>query len=124
MAACQRQESVVLTGFVESVIAYILGATVYVSPLRFGTGVKNKVLEAMSCRVPMVLSDISAEGIPECCPDTNCLMADSAEDWIEQTCRLLADSSERERLIMGVKATFGTNRSWADAFDSLVQPHE
>ena len=122
VAACQRQESVVLTGFVESVIAYILGATVYVSPLRFGTGVKNKVLEAMSCRVPMVLSDISAEGIPECCPDTNCLMADSAEDWIEQTCRLLADSSERERLVMGVKATFGTNRSWADAFDSLVQP--
>lgn len=122
VTACQGQDSVILTGFVESVIAYILGATVYVSPLRFGTGVKNKVLEAMSCRVPMVLSDVSVEGIPECSPDTNCLMADSAEDWIEQTCRLLSDNSERERLTRGVEATFGANRSWADALDSLVQP--
>lgn len=122
VAACQGKDSVVLTGFVESVIAYILGATVYVSPLRFGTGVKNKVLEAMNCRAPMVLSDVSVEGIPECIPDFNCLMAGSAEDWIEQTCRLLSDNSERERLTRGVEATFGANRSWSDALDSLVQP--
>ena len=122
VAACQGREAVVLTGFVESVIAYILGATVYVSPLRFGTGVKNKVLEAMTCRAPMVLSDISAEGIPECTPDVNCLMADSAEDWVKQTCRLLGDGRERERLIRGLDATFGANRSWADALDSLVCP--
>lgn len=121
-AVCQTQDEVVLTGFVESVIAYILGATVYVSPLRFGTGVKNKVLEAMSCRVPMVLSGVSAEGIPECKPDANCLMADTTEDWIKQTCRLLEDGAERERLVRGVAATFGANRSWADALDTLVQP--
>lgn len=120
--ACQGQDSVVLTGFVESVTAYILGATVYVSPLRFGTGVKNKVLEAMSCKVPMVLSDVSVEGIPECIPNTNCLLADTAEDWIDQTCRLLEDDSERKRLTKSIETTFGADRSWGDALDTLVQP--
>jgi len=56
-------ENVVVTGFVEDIRCYIDGCHLYVSPLRFGSGIKNKVLEAMSMSKVVLATDISIEGI-------------------------------------------------------------
>src|SRR5205823_4796652 len=41
----------------------VSSARVYVSPIRHGTGVKNKILEAMAMRLPIVCFPDSIEGI-------------------------------------------------------------
>lgn len=43
-----QSKDIIITGFVDDIRTYIDKASVYISPLRYGSGIKNKVLEAMS----------------------------------------------------------------------------
>lgn len=57
---------------------YYRSARVVVAPLRFGAGVKGKVIEAMRCGVPCVTTSIGAQGLV----DANFLrVADEAADF-------------------------------------------
>lgn len=116
----QDEPLVHITGYVESVYPYILGATIYISPLRYGTGVKNKVLEAMNCCKASVFSPVSIEAIPEVKPDINCLIAESAEEWVASISCLLNDADKREVLERSLANSAVIERSWAKALDELV----
>ena len=48
-----------------------------VVPLRYGAGIKGKVLQALRKGVPVVTTDIGAEGIPD---RENCLMVENEAD--------------------------------------------
>lgn len=49
-----------------------------VAPLRFGAGIKGKVLDSMAAGVPCVMSAIAAEGLPTV-PELNALIGDGTE---------------------------------------------
>ena len=53
-----------VTGTVADIRPWIWSAAVYASPLRFGLGVKNKILEAMACGAPIVATSRSLSGTP------------------------------------------------------------
>ena len=53
-----------VTGTVDDIRPWIWSAAVYASPLRFGLGVKNKILEAMACGAPIVATSRSLSGTP------------------------------------------------------------
>lgn len=58
-----REPGVTVTGTVDDIRPYVWDSTIYVCPLRFGAGVKNKVLSALSLGTPVVTTSIGAEGI-------------------------------------------------------------
>ena len=75
----------------------LAGATVAVAPLRCGSGVPLKVLDAWAAGAPVVASPFAAAGAgaePEC----DLLVADSPREWVAQVGRLLADEALRDRL--------------------------
>ena len=60
-----------------------------IAPLRFGAGVKGKVIEAAYNQIPMVTTSIGAEGINK---STGAfIIADSSEKMIETICNLYLD---------------------------------
>jgi len=66
-------------------------------PLRFGAGVKGKVLEAVQKNLPLVTTTIGAEGIPDADQVMN--IADTAEDFAASVIRLdCGDSVALEKL--------------------------
>ncbi len=52
-----------VTGFVDDVRPYMEQATVFAATLRFGAGIRNKVLEAMAMEVPVVATPSAADGL-------------------------------------------------------------
>lgn len=71
-------------------------AQVAVVPLRFGAGVKLKVLEAMVERVPLVTTSVGVQGLP----DAGFLpVADDAEGFAAHVVSLLRDAAARDRLV-------------------------
>jgi GT2 family glycosyltransferase/glycosyltransferase involved in cell wall biosynthesis len=66
-----------------------------VVPLRFGAGIKGKVLEAMQKGIPVATTSIGAEGIPDA--DTNLLVADASSDLASCIVRLYGDVEQLER---------------------------
>ncbi|MFT7288564.1 MAG: GT2 family glycosyltransferase/glycosyltransferase involved in cell wall biosynthesis [Halieaceae bacterium] len=73
-------ESITVHGFLsdEALDALYRRAAAAVVPLRYGAGVKGKVIEAVRQNVPLVTTDIGAEGIPDA--ESVFLLANTAED--------------------------------------------
>lgn len=75
-----------LHGFVDSSKEFIANNGIFVAPLLSGSGVKMKVLEAMSLGVPCVVSTKAAEGLklPSIIP-----ICDNKQEFIEKLSLLL-----------------------------------
>lgn len=60
-----KSESVIVTGYVtdEALAEHYATARVAVVPLRFGAGVKNKVIEAMAYGVPLITTEVGVQGL-------------------------------------------------------------
>ena len=57
------RDGVVVTGFVPDVRPFLERAAVFAAPMRFGSGLQNKILEAMSMEVPVVTSPLVHAGV-------------------------------------------------------------
>lgn len=93
-------EHIEVTGFVEDLAAVYNEASVVLSPLRFGAGTQNKVLEAMACGVPVVCSHIGFGGLGISSGD-GAIMEKEPKAFAQTVCDLLA--SEEKRKEIGVK---------------------
>ncbi len=81
-----------VTGFVPDVRPYVRKGGLMVVPLRMGTGVQIKILEALAMGIPVVTSEVGAGGLPHLRPAL--AVARSPEEWVQRIQELL-DSPER-----------------------------
>jgi polysaccharide biosynthesis protein PslH len=88
----RKNQNIEVTGFVDQVEPYIDKASVVVVPLRIGGGTRLKIVEAMAKAKGIVSTSIGAEGI-DVVHEKHALLADSDEDFAEQTLRLLGDGA-------------------------------
>jgi len=60
-----KSDSIIVTGYVtdEALAEHYATARVAVVPLRFGAGVKNKVIEAMAYGVPLITTEVGVQGL-------------------------------------------------------------
>ena len=60
-----NSENVIITGYVtgKQLIEYYRDCRLSIVPLRYGAGIKGKVIEAMYYQIPVVTTSIGAEGI-------------------------------------------------------------
>ena len=82
---------------VPSIIPYLQAATIVLSPLQSGSGLKNKVIEAMACRKVVIGSNLSFHGIPFKQGEHG-FIASSPEDYIAFIEKILDDAAERTRI--------------------------
>ncbi|MBV9247983.1 MAG: glycosyltransferase, partial [Acetobacteraceae bacterium] len=70
-------------------------ARVAVVPLRWGAGVKLKVVEALREGVPLVTTPVGAQGLPGVCDVA--FVRDTAESFARAVCELLSDDTVWKR---------------------------
>ena len=58
-----KNDGFLVHGYVEDAFKVVNSARVLLAPLRFGAGLKGKLIQAMQCGTPSVMSTIAAEGI-------------------------------------------------------------
>lgn len=77
-----KDHRVIVTGKVDSVLPYLLSASVSIVPLKFESGTRFKILESGICRIPVVSTTLGAEGIP-ITNNKDILLADSSEAFAQ-----------------------------------------
>lgn len=85
-----------VTGYVADLSPLFGRCRVVVAPLRFGAGIKGKLLFAMGQGVPAVASPVAVEGIPAT-PGEDVLVAGTAGDWVERIAALYEDAGRWRR---------------------------
>ncbi|KQN63727.1 hypothetical protein ASF13_19325 [Erwinia sp. Leaf53] len=83
-----QSNNIKFTGFVDSSVPFFEKAEVAVVPLRFGAGIKLKVVEALATKTPVVTTSVGAEGIID--GDELLTIADSEDEFASQVIRLLS----------------------------------
>lgn len=89
--------SVDVTGEVEDVRPYLATASVFVAPMISGSGIKNKVLEAMAMGRPVVATPLAVEGLTVRSGE-NALVADTPARFAAAIVRLLTVEEDRTRI--------------------------
>jgi len=84
-----------IKGRAESAAEVISQARVLLAPLRFGAGLKGKLVEAMQCGTPSVTTSIGEEAMHRNLPWSG-EVADSPEDFAEAAVRLYTDKAASE----------------------------
>lgn len=90
-------ERVRVPGFVADLHPVFARSRLSVAPLRFGAGVKGKVLQSMAHGVPVVGTSIAAEGI-DLKHGENFMLADNPQAFADQILRLNGDREIWQRL--------------------------
>lgn len=86
--AAQRGVNVELIPNVRDIRPYFQSASVYVVPMRFGGGVRQKILEAWAVGLPVITTAMGAEGIAAR-DGINCWIRDQPEAFAAQIVALL-----------------------------------
>ncbi len=96
-ALAVSDKRIVVTGQVPSVEPYFERARVCIAPIRYGAGIKTKILYSISCGLPVVTSTIGAEGL-FLQDGGSALIADDALEFADATIRLYQDEGLWSRL--------------------------
>ena len=119
-----------MTGFVDEPEPWFQRGRVFVAPLRFGTGITVKVLNAMSRGIPTVTTSVGTEGlIAE--HMTHIAITDTREDMLEAIDELLGNRQTWERLEQNSRALVTEHYTWArvlgdmkSVFDALFMTND
>src|SRR5207237_2965803 len=86
-----------VTGAVADVRSWLSRASVYACPMRSGTGIKNKLLEALANGLPAVATTLAAQGLAVR-SGRELVVEDQAERFAAAVVKLLRDRSAAERM--------------------------
>lgn len=114
-----RSANVEPLGFVPDVEPYFESCRIFVTPLRFGAGMKGKVGHSMSHGLPVVATRIGAEGMG-LKHEKHLLIADDPEDFADLVVRLYNDETLWRRLSAESLTHLMTNYSLAAARERMI----
>jgi glycosyltransferase involved in cell wall biosynthesis len=114
------RENVELSGFVPDVRRPVLESSVYVVPLRAGSGTRLKVLEAMALGKAIVTTHTGSEGI-ELVPGRDALFADDADGFAQAVLSLFDDPAEVARLGTAARLAAEKRYGWTVIGKSMLR---
>ena len=89
--------NVIVTGMAPDLNKYLKFAKLSVAPLRFGAGLKGKILSSLGAGLPCVTTTIGWEGTG-LTPDENILIADTPEDLAQKVVDIYSDNGQWRKL--------------------------
>lgn len=118
----EQYPQLTVTGYVDDMRPYYEEATVFVAPLRYASGMQNKIQEALAMGVPIVTTSITAAGVrvdeaeePPLC------VADEPGEFANKITQLLGDQAERSRLAVEGRSYAEKHFDWARSARQLEQ---
>jgi len=105
-------ENIIVTGFVNRVEDVISDACLCVAPVRIAAGIQNKVLVSMGCGVPVVMSSLVSQPIPELINGENCFIEDNPVSIAELCLNLMNDKKKRNSIGRNGRQLIIDSYSW------------
>ncbi len=114
----QPDSGVVVTGYVPDLEPILRRCGVMVVPVRSGSGMRVKILEAFARGIPVVSTSIGVEGI-DARPGEHLLVADTPEEFAEAVVQVLREPARAARLARAARELVEGRYDWRAALDGL-----
>jgi glycosyltransferase involved in cell wall biosynthesis len=119
VAALAKLEGVEVTGEVPDVRPWLRSASVFVCPMLSGTGIKNKLLEAMASGLPCVVTPLALQGF-DVRAGEHVLIGETAKELSAHVLALMSDDSAAQSLGRAARDYVCRRHSW----DAVARAYE
>ena len=107
-----NNKNIVVTGFVEDLETALSDTCISVAPVQVAAGIQNKVLVAMANGLPVIMSSLISNAIPELRDGENCIIQDNNELFAKDCVRVMRDKEYRLQLAKAGYEMVNNHFSW------------
>ena len=118
--ALAARPGITLTGEVPDAASELAATDVVVTPIRFGSGTRIKVVEAFAHRIPVVSTTVGCEGLGVV-NGVHALVSDDSDAFADACTRLVDDDDLSTRLTESAHALFSERFQARDVHDAIVR---
>lgn len=104
-------EYVKVSGWVEDMRECYAKSKIFIAPMQIGTGLQNKLLEAMAMKLPCITSGLANNAL-QASEDNEILVGYSPEDYAEKIALLLTDTGTYNKIAEGGYQFVLKNFNW------------
>lgn len=113
-----RLDGIEYLGFIEEIKPYMEKAMVLIAPIRYGTGLRIKIIEAMSYGLPVVTTAEGANGL-DVTDGQELFIAKNEKEFADKTIELLRNRYLQEKLVKNAYNFLSENYSCKNLIESL-----
>lgn len=116
--ALKNRKGIKVTGWLDDVRTTYSAAKIFIAPLQLGTGIQNKILEAMAMGIPCVISELAANalGLKH---NEHVLIGHSVEEYCMHIESLFSNEALGKRLTEKALNNVHRNFQWSDTAQRL-----
>jgi len=118
LLALQKNQRILVTGRVDDIRPYLRKATLSVSPLLYGAGIQNKILEAMACGTPVITTSLAIQSLAVKNGNELCV-ADDPQLFAQTILDLLDNPKRREQIGQAGRHYVEQNHDWSKIVQQL-----
>lgn len=112
-------EKVIISGWMDDIRDAYNNAEVFIAPMQIGTGLQNKLLEAMAMKLPCVTSKLANNAL-KAKPNQEILIGNSKEEYAQLIVDLLKTPSKREEIALAGQQYVRENFNWESSTKKLL----
>jgi glycosyltransferase involved in cell wall biosynthesis len=87
-----NSDQIIITGWIDDIRAIYFKSQIFIAPMRLGSGLQNKILQALAIGLPCITSNLAFEGLYSEAKDI-VILAEEAKDYASKIIRLLNDNN-------------------------------
>lgn len=113
-----KNDKIHVTGWMEDIRESYAKADIFIAPMQIGTGLQNKLLEAMAMKIPCITSSLANKAL-EAKHEKEILVGDSAQDFADFVLRLLNEKEFANEIAKNSFEFVHKNYDWDSATKKL-----
>jgi len=116
----KKFQSIIITGKVISIYKYINKATVAIAPMQSGSGMQNKILEAMACGIPVVSTSLGVGDI-KAVKNRDLLVADDPKSFSDKVVLMIKSKDLNHEIGNNGLKHVEINHNWESINNTFVK---
>ena len=113
-------DKIIVSGWLDDIRDAYAQSRVFIAPMRIGTGLQNKLLEAMSMRLPAITSPLANASLGAK-PEEEILVGSNAEEMAQHIITLLTDKEKAEHIAQAGNDFTNRVYDWGKATEILEE---
>ncbi|MBE9480689.1 MAG: glycosyltransferase [Bacteroidetes bacterium] len=115
-----KSKNIHVTGWVEDIREYYAKARIFIAPMQIGTGLQNKLLEAMAMKIPCISSHLANNAL-NAKSGKEIKIGNSAEEYAQHIIYLLDNKDKADEIALNGYNFVLNNYNWEKATEKLEE---